>query len=153
LGLNIFFDVDYTILAVDSSLRPGTRESFQRLVSDGHQVYVWSGVGIRTSELQKHDLLGLVAGVYQKPIQDFVAGLEQFGVPCRPDLVIDDYPEIVDTFGGVLVRPYYFRSAEDDEMDRVYGIIAEVAATGRSEQIGFRPAPRPPPPALDGARD
>ena len=79
MGLKIFFDVDYTILAVDSSLRPGTREGFQRLVSDGHQVYVWSGVGIRTGELQKHDLMDLVSGVYQKPIQDYVAGLKKLG--------------------------------------------------------------------------
>lgn len=144
MGLKIFFDVDYTILAVDSSLRPGTRETFQRLVSDGHQVYVWSGVGVRTSELQKHDLIDLVSGVYQKPIQDFVAGLEKLGVPCHPDFVIDDYPEIVDTFGGVVVRPYYFRSTEDDEMDRVYRIVTEVVATGRSAQVGFRAAAEPP---------
>ena len=144
LGLKIFFDVDYTILSVDSSLRPGTRETFRRLVSDGHQVYVWSGMGVRTSELRKHDLMELVSDVYRKPIQDYVAGLERLGVPYWPDLVIDDYPEIVDTFGGVLVRPYYFRSPADDEMDRVYRIIAEVTATGRSAQVGFRPVAEPP---------
>ena len=144
MGLKIFFDVDYTILAVDSSLRPGTREAFQGLVSDGHQVYVWSGVGIRTDELRKHDLMDLVSGVYQKPIQDYVAGLEKLEVPYRPDLVIDDHHEIVETFGGVVVRPYYFRSAEDDEMERVYRIVKEVVATGRSEQVGFRPAAEPP---------
>ena len=144
MGLKIFFDVDYTILAVDSSLRPGTRETFLRLVSDGHQVYVWSGVGDRTKELQKHDLIDLVSGVYRKPIRDYVAGLEELGVPCWPDLVIDDYAEIVDTFGGVVVRPYYFRSDADDEMDRVYRIVTEVVATGRSAQVGFRPAAEPP---------
>ena len=144
MGLKIFFDVDYTILAVDYSLRPGTRETFQRLGADGHQVYVWSGVGIRTKELQKHDLMDLVSGVYQKPIQDYVAGLEQFEVPHWPDFVIDDYPEIVDTFGGVVIQPYYFRSAVDDEMDRVYRIVTEVVATGRSTQVGFRPASETP---------
>ena len=90
MGLKIFFDVDYTMLAVDSSLRPGTREVFRRLVSDGHQVCVWSGVGIRTSELRKHDLMDLVSGVYRKPIQDYVAGLKKLGVPQWPDLVVDD---------------------------------------------------------------
>ena len=82
--MKIFFDVDYTILAVDSSLRPGTRETFRRLVSDGDQVYVWSGMGVRTSELRKHDLMELVSDVYRKPIQDYVAGLQRLGVPTGP---------------------------------------------------------------------
>ena len=30
--LDIFFDVDYTILGLDGSLRPWTREVFERLV-------------------------------------------------------------------------------------------------------------------------
>ena len=39
--MNIFFDMDYTILSQDNSLRPGTREVFRKLVDDGHQVSVW----------------------------------------------------------------------------------------------------------------
>ena len=135
MGLKIFFDVDYTILAVDSSLRPGTRETFQRLVSDGHQVYVWSGVGIRTAELQKHDLMDLVSGVYQKPIQDYVAGLEKLEVPYRPDLVIDDHHELVETFGGVVVRPYYCRSAEDGAVERGRRLLVD-AGRGDCRSVG-----------------
>ena len=43
--MNIFFDVDYTILGLDNSLRPETKEVFQRLVDEGHLVYIWSGRG------------------------------------------------------------------------------------------------------------
>jgi len=60
LGLKIFFDVDYTILAVDNSLRPGTRDTFEKLISDGHEVYIWSGVGLRNAEIRQHELEELV---------------------------------------------------------------------------------------------
>jgi hypothetical protein len=146
LGLKIFFDVDYTILAVDNSLRPGTRDTFEKLISDGHEVYIWSGVGLRNAEIRQHELEELVSGVYRKPIQNFVAGLSEYEVPHWPDFVIDDYPEIVETFGGVVCQPYYFRSASDDEMERIYGIISEFASTGESDQVGYRAATNGRPP-------
>ena len=138
--LNIFFDVDYTILAVNGSIRPRTKETFEQLVYDGHHVHVWSGVGIRTRELQRHDLHEHVTGVYQKPLEDFEAGLTTFDVPVRPDFVIDDYPQIVNAFGGVLVTPYYFPNRDDDEMDLIYNIITEFAEKGHSSHNLFRPA-------------
>jgi hypothetical protein len=140
LGLNVFFDVDYTILAVDGSLRPRTRETFERLVNDGHNLFIWSGVGLRKWEVKKHDLESFVTGIYQKPIQDCVAGLEEMKVPLWPDFVIDDYPEIVDVFGGILVSPYFFKSDSDDQMDRIYNIITEFAETGESGRVGYRAA-------------
>lgn len=138
--MNIFFDVDYTILAMDGSLRPKTREVFEQLVEDGHTIYIWSGVGLRTTEIQKHELEEYVSGIYQKPLEDFELGLKQFGVPVRPDFVIDDYPQIVNAFGGMVVRPYYFRAAEDTEMQEIYRIITEFAQNGHSDDIAFRPA-------------
>ena len=140
MNLKIFFDVDYTLLAVDGSLRPGTRETFERLVDDGHKVFVWSGVGIRTADVERHELQDLVSGVYKKPIYDFVNGLELLRVPHWPDFVIDDYPEIVDAFGGVLAKPYFFRAAEDDEMDHIYAVINDFVSTGGSDRVGYRAA-------------
>lgn len=140
MSLKIFFDVDYTLLSMDGSLRPGTRRTFERLVADGHAVYIWSGVGLRTAEMERHELQDLISGIYKKPIYDFVNGLESLGVPHWPDFVIDDYPEIVDTFGGVLARPYFFRSQDDDEMERIYAIIQDFVAAGRSEMVGYRAA-------------
>ena len=138
MKLKIFFDVDYTLLAVDGSLRPGTRQTFERLVDDGHKVFIWSGVGVRTADVERHELQDLVSGVYKKPIYDFVNGLRLLRVPHWPDFVIDDYPEIVDTFGGVLAKPYFFRAAEDDEMDHIYAIINDFVSTGGSDRVGYR---------------
>ncbi len=140
MSLKIFFDVDYTILAVDGSLRPGTRQTFERLVDDGHKVFIWSGVGLRNSDVERHELQDLVSGIYKKPIYDYVNGLELLKVPHWPDFVIDDYPEIVDTFGGVLAKPYFFRSASDDEMDHIYAIVNDFVATGESDRVGYRAA-------------
>ena len=149
VSLKIFFDVDYTLLAVDGSLRPGARQTFERLIEDGHRIYIWSGVGLRTADVHRHDLKNLVSGIYKKPIYDFVNGLELLKVPHWPDFVIDDYPEIVDTFGGVLARPYFFRSQSDDEMDHIYNVISDFAATGGSERVGYRPARSQRPPEAD----
>ena len=50
--MNIYFDCDYTILAMDGSLRPGSMDVFRKLVCDGHHLYVWSGVWITTSDME-----------------------------------------------------------------------------------------------------
>ena len=140
MRLKIFFDVDYTLLSMDGSLRPLTRETFEKLIADGHQIFIWSGVGLRDDDIKRHKLDDLVSGIYKKPIYDFINGLSLLKVPHWPDFVIDDYPEIVDTFGGVLARPYFFRSADDDEMDHIYNIIKDFADTGSSQRVGYKPA-------------
>ena len=40
----------------------------------------------------------------------------------------------------MLARPYFFRSADDDEMDHIYDIINDFAETGGSERVGYRAA-------------
>ena len=136
--MNIFFDVDYTILAVDGSLRPNTHDVFEKLVADGHQIYIWSGMGVRTAEVRKHGLEQHVVDVFEKPLHDYEARLSQFNVNITPEFVVDDYPEIVGVFGGAVVRPYYFPVAGDDEMERVYRIADEFSKTGRSDDSAFR---------------
>ena len=98
--MNIFFDVDYTILGMDDSLRPGTKEIFQRLIDDGHLVYIWSGLGPRWEVVRKHKLEKFASGVYEKPTERFMERLVELEVPLVPDFVIDDYPEVVAAFGG-----------------------------------------------------
>ena len=124
---------------MDNSLRPGTREVFEKLIGDGHKLFIWSGVGLRTAEIEKHNLSEFVSDIFVKPIHDFEAGLEKFNVTTRPDFVIDDYPEIVGAFGGVVARPYYFKAFEDNEMERIYKIVNEYVETGHSDEVGFRP--------------
>ena len=38
--MNIFFDVDNTIITWDVKLRPGVEEIFTRLREDGHTIYL-----------------------------------------------------------------------------------------------------------------
>ena len=139
--LNIYFDCDYTILAMDGSLRPRTREVFSKLIVDGHKVFIWSGVGIRTKDMERLDLTELISGIFVKPITEFEDGLDRFDVHPRPDLVIDDHREIVEAFGGIHIEPYYFRAAEDGQMDDIYQSITDFSETGKSTHRGFKCPP------------
>ena len=121
--MNVFFDIDYTILGMDGSLRPGTIEVFGELVARGHDVYVWSGMGVRWDEVRRAGLEPFVKGVYRKPLDDFQAGLEVCGVPVIPDFVIDDYPQIVAFFGGHCIKEYLSRHQQDEEMYAVLALI------------------------------
>ena len=144
-SVNIFFDLDYTLLAIDGSLRPGVKELFQRLVEEGHDIYIWSGLGVRWGEVRRHGLDAYVKGVFDKPLHDFgalVKAWHQRGdLPILPDLVVDDYPEIVTALGGVLARPYFFVNPGDREMERIYQIIQEYSSNGHSPDAAFRPRP------------
>ncbi|MFI5052944.1 MAG: hypothetical protein ACHQDE_01165 [Acidimicrobiia bacterium] len=125
--MRIFFDVDLTILGQDGSLRPGTRELFVRLIDEGHEVYVWSGFGERWDDLRRHDLDGIVHGVFNKPLSRQAEGHEVWGLPFAPDFVVDDHPGLPTYLPGINVTAYVDRrfSAEDTEMDRVYRAIVE----------------------------
>jgi hypothetical protein len=136
--MKIFFDVDYTILGLDDTLRPGTKETLQKLNDDKHQVYIWSGMGERWEVIEKHQLTHWVSGVYEKPTHHFHERLDELGVPFEPEFVIDDYHEVVATFGGVWVPPYFFKRSFDEEMDRVYRIVCDFAITGSSDDRQYR---------------
>ena len=136
--MNIFFDVDYTILGLDDSLRPGTKETLRRLVDDGHIIYIWSGAGLRWEVVRQHKLEKFTSGVYEKPLHHFEERLSELGVPMTPDFVIDDYPEVVAAFGGVWVPPYFFKRSGDEEMDRVYRIATEYVKKGHSDDKQYR---------------
>ncbi len=137
-SMKIFFDVDYTILGLDDSLRPNTIETFQKLKDDGHDIYIWSGMGERWEVIEKFDLHRFVSGVYEKPTHHFHERLEELNVPFEPEFVIDDYPEVVHAFGGVWVPPYFFARNVDQQMDRIYAIINDFIRDGASEDRQYR---------------
>ena len=136
--MNIFFDVDYTIMGADGSLRRNTTETFTKLVADGHKIFIWSGVGVRTAEVRRFGLADYVTKVFQKPLEDFESALPGLGVFTPPDFIIDDHSEIVRFFGGFICRPYYFRNVKDTEMDEIYQTISEVSESGSSEHKAYR---------------
>lgn len=89
--MHIFFDVDYTILSLDLRLRKGTRRLFERLVSDGHHVYLWSGAGQRWDVAHRFALDPYLSGVFLEPLSHYDEELVRLKVPIVPDFVVDDY--------------------------------------------------------------
>ncbi|MCH8194833.1 MAG: HAD hydrolase family protein [Chloroflexi bacterium] len=118
--MNVFFDVDYTLIADDGSLRPYVHEVFQKIKDDGHNIYIWSGVGIRWEVVNRHNLRQYIETCYLKPLSDYKETLIELGVDVMPDFVIDDHSGVPLAFGGVVVRPYYTRNETDEELLRVY---------------------------------
>jgi hypothetical protein len=134
--MNIFFDMDYTILEIDNgTLRPLVREVFEALAAEGHTLYVWSGVGARTDEVTALGLADLVSGVFPKPWEEYERTVEEMLtlgiIPVRPDIVVDDTAAIVRALGGIVVSAYGSLSRPGDtEMERVYSLIRELGAPG-----------------------
>ncbi len=139
--MRLFFDMDNTLIGDRGQLRPLVREVFERLTAEGHDIYIWSGIGLRWREVREHALDPYVLDCYYKPIEGWEAlqaeqaALREF----EPDLVIDDIPAFVEEYGGIVVRPYFWERADDREMERVHRIVQDVAATGSSSDRAFRP--------------
>jgi hypothetical protein len=136
--MKIFFDVDYTILGLDNTLRHGTLDTLTKLKEDAHQLYLWSGVGERWEVVEKHKLHDFFSGVYRKPTDHFHERLAELGVPFEPEFVIDDYPEIVAAFSGVWVPPYFFQRTVDQEMERIYRVVRDIVQSGTTEDRQYR---------------
>jgi len=114
----VFLDVDQTLLGDDGSLRPHARELLERLRALRFKIYVWSAVGSRRADLEKHALWQYVDASFKKP----------FPVEGRPGVVlytrlrrrlaqgicIDDDPEVIRAFGGILVKAYRFADPKDE---------------------------------------
>jgi len=129
--MKVFFDVDYTLIADDGSLRPYVREVFEKLKEDGHDIYIWSGVGLRWEVINRHELREYIETCYLKPLSDYRDALIELGVDIIPDFCIDDHNGIVLAFGGTAVKPYYTKNLNDQELLRVYEEIKKAAAEKR----------------------
>jgi hypothetical protein len=126
--MNIFFDVDDTIIcSLDGSLRPMVKEIFDRLCADGHKIYVWSGVGMRWTELEQHGLRQYVQDCCVKPLDEHRERIALQDFLVEPDFVVDDHVDIVNVFGGYKVKPYSGYDPFDREMLAAYENIRAVA--------------------------
>ncbi len=99
--LNVFFDVDHTLLFTDqhgNALRPRAHEAMQRIKAAGHNVYVWSAGGKTYVErvMETHGLAEWVDGCFDKDPR----------VEPRPDFIVDDDWYLVEKYGGHLVSQY-----------------------------------------------
>lgn len=129
--LNVFFDVDNTIITWDVKLRPGVREVFEALRGDGHTVYLWSGMGPRWEVVRRFSLKEHIADCFWKPLTDHQNRLRELGIPVWPDFVVDDHREVVEAFGGIEVPEPVMPLERDVEMWRVLEAIRAFAAGGR----------------------
>lgn len=124
--LNVFFDVDHTLIMWNGSLRNHTEHVFHSLKEAGHTIYIWSGVGIRRWEMRKHWLDVYVTDYFIKPIEDHHRKLAILGVPLVPDYVIDDHKTVVDAFGGYHIPD--IAKADDEELLHVLADITRFAS-------------------------
>ena len=121
--MNIFFDVDHTIITWDVKLRPGVKEVFQKLRDDGHILYLWSGMGPRWEIVRRFELHDHIVDCFWKPLYDHHNRLTELGVTLVPDYVIDDHSEVVAAFVGTVILPPAMPLDWDKEMWRVYDDI------------------------------
>lgn len=125
--MNIFFDVDHTLIDSDNGLRPGVVELFERLRADGHAISLWSGIGPRWEIVERYALENLIDGCYDKPLYQYERMLKPLGITAWPDFVVDDHPHLVHAFGGCVVARYLQPDPSDQELERVYTEITRPA--------------------------
>lgn len=126
--MNIFFDVDYTLITWDVKLRPGVHEVFTRLREEGHTLYLWSGLGPRWEVVKRFELHEHVIDCFWKPLYNHRERLSELGITVVPDYVIDDHPEVVEAFVGTVIAPPAMPLDWDKEMWRVYDEIQSFVA-------------------------
>ena len=131
--LNVFFDVDYTLIMADGRLRNHTEEVFSRLKQAGHSIYIWSGVGIRRFDMRLHGLDGYVDDYFVKPLYRYRERLEEMDVTVMPDYVIDDHSQVVAAFDHGYHIPDIARR---DDRELLY-ILEEIEALARGETIDW----------------
>ena len=123
--LNVFFDVDNTLILWNGKLRNHVRHVFEHLREAGHNIYIWSGVGIRRWDMRRHELDHFVEDYFIKPLDRHHERLDALGVPMTPDFVIDDHQSVVDAFGGYHVSD--MPGPDDDELLDVLRAIEQHA--------------------------
>ncbi len=148
--MNVFFDVDQTIIDTQNGLRPGVIELFTRLRAEGHVIYLWSGIGKRWEIVERYALAEFVADCFEKPLMQYERLLGPLGITVRPDFVVDDHPHLVHHFGGFTVKRYLRADAHDTEMGRVYDAISAATKNRAGVFVPGSSAPRSPSPATSG---
>jgi hypothetical protein len=142
--MHVFFDVDYTICSVDFGLlRPHVEQVFETLHNGGHSIYIWSGAGDRTMQIESFGLTKFVSGFFPKPTDQYERSVRQMldrgRIPVLPDLIVDDSRPIVRALGGIVVVPYGGNSLHDNEMKRVCRIVTEYSGRRKCSSGDGRP--------------
>lgn len=117
--MNVFFDVQGTLLS-GGVPRPHAREVFTEITSLGHDVYLWSSAGSRyaATAAETIGVEELVCGCYSKSVPP----------PVTVDYAVDDYPDLVERYGGHVVTPFD-GDAGDRELWRVVKALRRSAGS------------------------
>ena len=132
--LDIFFDVDGTLIDWAYNLRPHVHAVFTRLVNEQHRIHIWSGIGMRDDIVDQYDLRKYISGMYVKPTEEYRERLHEYS-PIVPDLVIDDHREIVAVLGGIQIQVPEAVADNDREMWRIYRIIQQWQPRDGAKQV------------------
>ena len=111
------------------------------VVKESESTRVWSGMGIRQEEMVRHGMDGCVSGYLVKPLDDYLKTLRRLEPEVWPDLIVDDHSEIVEAFGGITVKPYFFTDADDRELRRAADALLQYAENGECADPAFRTPP------------
>lgn len=144
--LNVFFDVDYTLIMADGRLRNHTEDVFIRLKDAGHSIYVWSGVGIRRFDMRLHGLDGYVDDYFVKPLYRYRERLEEMAVTIVPDYVIDDHEQVIHAFDAGYHIPDVARTGDRELLN----VLEEIEALAEGREV-VRGSIQPQPPETQQA--
>ncbi|WP_119066095.1 HAD hydrolase family protein [Rubrobacter indicoceani] len=111
--MNVFFDVEGTLLGAGRA-RPHVRRVFEKLISEGHHVYIWSGGGARYAK-NAAETLG---------VEDLIFGIfsKSSDLPVAVDFAVDDYPDLVLRHGGYVVEAFE-GDPDDSKLLEVLGAV------------------------------
>ena len=96
--MNIFFDVQGTLLTMEEVPRPRAREAFLMLKEEGHDLYLWSSGGAGYAA-EAAELLGVT-----DLVEDYLDKRSEPDVPV--DFAVDDDASVVEAHGGYRVAPF-----------------------------------------------
>ena len=96
--MNVFFDVQGTLLTMEEVPRPRAREAFLMLKEKGHDLYLWSsgGAGYAGAAAELLGVADLVSGCFDKR--------QEPDVPV--DFAVDDDASVVEAHGGYRIEPF-----------------------------------------------
>jgi phosphoglycolate phosphatase-like HAD superfamily hydrolase len=100
-NVNIFVDVDLTLVDHNQNLIPGAREALQRLVDNGCHLFLWSTAG------QKY-AAGIAARHLLSDLFD--------GFAAKPDIIIDDVPDSV-------TKPFVYNPNQEKSWEALAEVI------------------------------
>jgi hypothetical protein len=114
--LNVFFDVQGTLLTMEEAPRPRAREAFLLLKEGGHDLLPWSsgGAGYAAGAAELLGVADLVSGYFDKR--------QEPGVPV--DFAVDDDASVVEAHGGYRIKPFDGNPSDEELLRAVEALDA-----------------------------